>query len=131
VHYGEHTAATPTVLVVDEHEAVTTTFERVLILGGFRILRARNALEALQSLDAHRPDAVILGVSGPIVNDLGLLYRLRGLDTHQHLPVLVVTDGSLRNEMLAELAALGATVRDKPLAAHELLVEMRRLLNAR
>jgi DNA-binding response OmpR family regulator len=119
------------VLIVDDNEAVTTTFERVLILGGFRVLRARNALEALQHLDAHRPDMVILGASMPIVPDLGLLYRLRALDTHQHVPVLVVTDGSLTNDMLDELVALGATVRDKSLPAHELLMEIRRLVNAR
>jgi hypothetical protein len=44
---------------------------------------------------------------------------------------LVVTDGSLTSDMLAELAALGATVRDKPLPAHEFLAEIRRLVNAR
>jgi DNA-binding response OmpR family regulator len=100
-------------------------------VGGFQVLRAQNALEALRHLDAHRPDAVILGVSTPIVNDLGLVYRLRGLDTHQHLPVLVVTDGSLTSDILAELAALGATVRDKPFPAHGFLSEIRRLLSAR
>jgi two-component system response regulator PrrA len=120
----------PTVLVVDDDEAVTKTFERTLIVGGFLVFTALNAQEALGHLDAHRPDAVILDVRMPLVNGLGLLYRMRTLEMFQHLPVLVVTGGSLSTETLTELAALNATVRYKPIPAYELLAETRRLLNA-
>jgi hypothetical protein len=46
----------------------------------------------------------------PLVNRLGLLYRMRALETLQHLPVPVVTGGLLGTELLTELAALGTAV---------------------
>jgi hypothetical protein len=39
-------AAPQTVLVVDDDEAVTKTFERALIVGGYRVLTALSAHEA-------------------------------------------------------------------------------------
>jgi DNA-binding response OmpR family regulator len=118
----------PTVLVVDDDEAVTKTFERALIVGGYRVLTAQSAADALHQLDTCRPNVVILDVFMPLVNGLGLLYRIRSLDTHQHLPVLIVTGGSLSQETLAEIEALGATVRQKPIPASELLAVTRLLL---
>jgi DNA-binding response OmpR family regulator len=121
-------AESSTILVVDDDDVVMKTFERVLTVGGFHVVTAHSAREALAHLDAERPDAVILDVWMPLVNGLGFLYRLRALETHQHLPVLVVTGGSLTHEMLAELATLGATVRHKPIPATELLAATRRMV---
>jgi DNA-binding response OmpR family regulator len=119
-----------TILVVDDDAAVTKTFERVLSDRGYRVLVARNAEQALRELDQTRPDAVIVDLRMPLVNGLGLLYRIRSREPHQkHLPVLVMTgDAALSDETLAELSTLGATVRYKPLRPTELLEAVRTLI---
>jgi CheY-like chemotaxis protein len=69
------------------------------------VLIARNAEQALRELDQTRPDAVIVDLRMPLVNGLGLLYRIRSREPHQHLLVLVMTgDAALSDETLAELS---------------------------
>lgn len=118
-----------TILVIDDDEAVVSTFERVLTFGGYRVLTAVSADEALRQLDESRPDALVLDVRMPRVNGLGLLYRIRARESYQRLPVLVVTGVPLSDEMLDELSALGGKIRYKPIGAAELLADIRLLLS--
>jgi DNA-binding response OmpR family regulator len=120
-----------TILIVDDDEAVAKTFERVLTVGGYRVLIALSAKEALVQLDLNRPDAIIMDLRMPLVDGFGLLYRIRSRDAQQHLPVLVVTgDTTLTEDMLKELSDLGGKIRYKPIGAADLLAETRSLLQS-
>jgi DNA-binding response OmpR family regulator len=120
-----------TILVVDDDEVVVSTFERMLTVGGYRVLTALSSEEALRQLDESRPDALVLDVRMPRVNGLGLLYRIRAREPYHRLPVLIVTGIPLNDEMLDELAALGGKIRYKPIGAAELLADIRLLLSER
>jgi two-component system response regulator PrrA len=120
-----------TILIVDDDEAVTKTFERVLTHHGYRALVALNAEDALRVLDQNRPDALIVDLRMPLIDGLGLLYRVRSREAQQHIPALIITgDTALSKDILDEIAALGAKVLYKPIEAATLLDEMRTLLNA-
>ena len=120
-----------TILVVDDDEAVAKTFERILISGGYGVLIALNAKEALRQLDLNRPDAIIMDLRMPLVDGFGLLYRIRSRDAQQHIPVLVVTgDTTLSEDMLKELADLGGKIRYKPIGSEDLLTETRGMLRS-
>jgi len=118
-----------TILVVDDDVAVTKTFERVLTHHGYRVLVALNAEDALRVVDQNRPDALIVDLRMPRIDGLGLLYRLRSRDAQQHMPALVVTgDTALNEDVLQQLANLGAKVLYKPIEAAVLLAETSTLL---
>jgi DNA-binding response OmpR family regulator len=118
-----------TILVVDDDEAVTKTFERMLSQHGYRALVALNADDALRILDQNRPDALIVDLRMPLIDGLGLLYRVRSREAQQHIPALVITgDTTLSQDLLDELASVGAKVLYKPIDATTLLAEMRTLL---
>jgi DNA-binding response OmpR family regulator len=119
-----------TILVVDDDDAVTSTFERVLALHGYHVLTALNAEDALRQLDAGRPRAVLLDVRMPRVNGVALLYRIRSRDPFKQLPVLVITGIPLSDEMLDEITALDARVRYKPVTVGELLADVQQLLDS-
>jgi two-component system response regulator PrrA len=120
-----------TILVVDDDEAVTKTFERILSHHGYRALVALNADEALRVLDQDRPDALIVDLRMPLIDGLGLLYRIRSREAQQHIPALVVTgDTTLSRELLDELASVGAKVLYKPIDATTLVAEVRALLQS-
>jgi DNA-binding response OmpR family regulator len=126
---GPSSSRVPVVLIVDDDHVVAKTFERVLTLTGFHVLTAGNAADALGTLDALRPDAVILDMGMPLVNGLGLLYRIRSLEAHQYLPAIVLTgQNPLPDETLNEFNLLGAHVRYKPIRASELIETVRELL---
>jgi DNA-binding response OmpR family regulator len=62
-----------------------------LAKGGFIVLEAGSAAEALQSVLAAPPSMVVLDVLMPEVDGLELLRRLRELPALQRLPVLMLT----------------------------------------
>jgi DNA-binding response OmpR family regulator len=118
-----------TILVVDDDEAVTKTFDRVLSHHGYRVLVALSAEDALGILDQDRPDALIVDLRMPVIDGLGLLYRIRSREAQQHIPALVITgDTALSEDVLRELASLGAKVLYKPIEATVLFAEVRTLL---
>jgi DNA-binding response OmpR family regulator len=119
-------------LIVDDDEATTQTFARLLMLEGHQVRTANNAEDGLREAEARQLDAIILDLRMPLINGLGFLYRLRARENHRSTPVVVVTgDYFLNDEMTDELHALGVEVRFKPLWLEDLADLARALLSAR
>ena len=104
------------ILIVDDDEAVTQTFARMLRLEGFRVRTAINAESGLTETFQNQPDAIILDLRMPLVDGLGFLKRLRASEGHRHIPVAIVTgDYGLEEHVSDELRQLGAELKFKPL----------------
>ncbi len=120
---------TPTILIVDDDEGVTQTFARMLRLEGFSVRTAVTAENGLREAASARPDAIILDLRMPLVDGLGFLRRLRASEISKGTPVAIVTgDYFLEDEVSAELRALGAELRFKPLWLEDLVGLARNLL---
>jgi CheY-like chemotaxis protein len=116
-------------LIIDDDEAVGLTLARMLEIEGHRTMRALSGEAGLELAASEKPDAIILDMRMPVMGGLEFLRRLRD-DAHlRDVPVGIVTgDYFLEEPVLAELSALGATLRHKPIfiqdlteLAHELL----------
>ena len=70
---GNHT---PSILIVDDDEAVTQTFAQMLRMEGFTVRTAINAEAGLAEAAENRPDAIILDLRMPLIDGLGFLKRL-------------------------------------------------------
>lgn len=117
------------ILIVDDDEAVTQTFARMLQLEGFRVRTAQTVEIGLREAAEHRPAAIILDMRMPLIDGLGFLRRLRALDEQRHTPVAIVTGDYFLNEaVVAELQQLGAALTFKPLWLEGLLALARQLL---
>ena len=103
------------VLIIDDDEAVTETFARMLRLEGHEVRTALDAESGLREARSETPDAIIVDLRMPLINGLGFLYRLRTWDEHRHTPVAIVTGAVVDDSVQAELSELGAALRFKPL----------------
>ena len=122
-------SATARILIVDDDEGVTQTFARMLRLEGYQVRTAANAETGLVAASEGSPDAIILDLRMPLVDGLGFLRRLRARDDQRATPVAIVTgDYFLDDEVSAELRALGAELRFKPMWLEDLLGLARNLL---
>jgi two-component system chemotaxis response regulator CheY len=122
--------AAQTILIVDDDPPVARMFERYVVSAGYAALVATTAEEAMRHLDARRIDVVITDLRMPFIDGFLLLYHLRSSEAHKHIPVIIVTgDTALTRDELEELAGLAATVRYKPIEAHELLEDIGRVLS--
>jgi DNA-binding response OmpR family regulator len=125
--------ATPwRVLIIDDDEAVTQTFAKILRLEGHEVRTALDAESGLQQADMLSPDAIIVDLRMPLINGLGFLYRLREREGCRHTPVAIVTgDYALDDSIPRELAELGAHLRFKPLWLEDVVDLAHSLLGSR
>jgi two-component system OmpR family response regulator len=119
------------VLIVDDDASVTDTFSRMLRLEGYEVWAALSADEGLTLARTHRPHAVILDLRMPLMGGLQFLRTVRTIPGLTATPVAIVTgDYYLDDEHAAEIKALGAELRYKPLWLEELVTLARELVNS-
>jgi two-component system nitrogen regulation response regulator NtrX len=77
------------VLIVDDDAGVRTVLRRILDGAGYQVSEAEDAFQALDRLDSHSQDAVLLDIKMPGMDGFGLLENLkqRGLE----IPVVILT----------------------------------------
>jgi len=120
------------ILIVDDDEAVTQTFARMLELEGYAVRTAINAETGLREAEEYQPDAIILDLRMPLMDGLGFLRRLRGCDGQHDTPVAIVTgDYFLDDAVSNELRQLGAELKFKPMWLEDLVGLARTLLEPR
>lgn len=120
---------TRTILIVDDDRAVVDTFARMLKLEGFNVATAINPEAGLKIAENVRPDAIILDLRMPLVNGLQFLREVRSSPDLVDVPVAIVTgDYFLGEPTAAELKALGASLRFKPMWLEDLVALARTLL---
>jgi DNA-binding response OmpR family regulator len=116
--HGQHQ---PTVLVVEDDDAVRFSMTALLAQEGYLVLGAASAHDGLANL--RQPlstiDVVVLDVHLPDASGIDLCARLREL--YPNLPVIVCT-GEATPDEVAQLLRLGAhRYLQKPVSADELL----------
>jgi two-component system, OmpR family, response regulator len=96
------------VLVVEDDQTTGAVIEAVLRKFGYRTRHARNRAEIGAGLAAKpMPDLILLDVLLPDVNGFDVLNRIRQHAAVRHLPVLMLTSLSDRND-IAKGLGLGA-----------------------
>ena len=83
--------ARPLILLVDDNEANLELLEAYLEEVGGAIMTARDGLEALRCLEAHKPDLILLDVMMPRMSGYQLCKRLKADPATKGIPVVMVT----------------------------------------
>lgn len=97
---------TPTILIIDDNEALIDLLKRYLAETGFRIVGTQQGLEGIRLAQEIQPDLVILDVMMPEMDGWEVLQRLRIQPQTENVPVIIC---SVFND--PELASsLGATM---------------------
>lgn len=117
------------VLIIDDDPSVILTLARMLEFEGHQVSTVESAPAASAALEERTPDAILLDMRMPQIGGLEFLRGLRTDARRRSIPVGVVTgDYFLTDAVIQELAALGATIRYKPLWMEDLQALMRTLL---
>lgn len=82
----------PSVLVVDDDEAIRQVISEVLLDEGYEVVCAENGLQALGELQRERPpDLVLLDLMMPVMSGWEVLEELQSSDELSRIPVVVVS----------------------------------------
>ena len=117
-----------TILVVDDSSALRRTLALTLQKAGYRVVEARDGLEALNQLETTAVNLVICDVEMPNMNGFEFLSQRRRNSAYVKIPVFMLTSRS--NEKHRSLALqLGATSYfSKPYIESELLSAIRAII---
>ncbi len=66
-----------TILIVDDEENIRILYKEELTDEGYDVLLASNGYEALEVLDARKPDAIILDIKMPGMDGVNLLKLIK------------------------------------------------------
>jgi two-component system, OmpR family, response regulator len=113
------------VLLVDADPKVAEVLTTTLVVQGFQVYTAADGPAAVERARAVRPDAVILEVTLPGVEDLNLgRLRARGVDA----PGLLLTTRAVLQDRLTGLTVGGDDYVSKPFSADEVVARLRAIL---
>lgn len=120
-----------TVLIVDDEPRNRAALADVLSAQGYTISQASDGVEALVAIRAMEPDAILLDISMPRMDGLGVLRALRKDDTLRHIPVVVITGHDDSRKRLEALELGADDFLMKPPHLPELLARVRTLLRVK
>jgi CheY-like chemotaxis protein len=85
----------PLVLVVDDDPDILEAICDVLGGERYRVARAQNGREALDRVDAERPDVILLDLMMPVMDGVAFAKALRERPAARDVPILVISaDGN-------------------------------------
>ena len=116
-------AAAPTILIAEDSRFLRRATELILAKAGYTVLTAADGEEALQIAHARMPQLIVLDLMMPRMNGVEVIRSLKQDSTTAHIPVLVLTALSQRNDQ--KLVEAGATAYyEKTRLIPEALVEI-------
>ena len=115
------------VLVVDDSRTELMHLSEVLRKGGYAVRTAGNAEEALQALQAERPDLVLMDVVMPGQNGFQLTRTITRDPQYAGLPVIICTSKSQETDRVWGMRQGARDYVTKPVDARELLDKIRAL----
>ncbi|HEY0869234.1 MAG TPA: response regulator, partial [Acidothermaceae bacterium] len=117
-----------TILVVDDDTDIVRFVEMNLRLEGYRVLIARDGLEALEMVAAEVPDLVLLDVMLPGVDGVEVTRRLRADSRTSTLPVIMLTAKTMTADRVLGLTTGADDYIIKPFDTLELVARVKSTL---
>jgi DNA-binding response OmpR family regulator len=117
--------AGPTVLLVDDDERLREIVGMALEGEGYRVTSAASAEEAMELLDRHDPDLMILDVMLPGKDGFELCREIR---TKSPLPILMLTAKTDTVDVVVGLESGADDYVTKPFVTKELVARIRALM---
>jgi type II secretory ATPase GspE/PulE/Tfp pilus assembly ATPase PilB-like protein/CheY-like chemotaxis protein len=119
------------VLLVEDEEQLRRVMKDLLEREGYQIVEAGDGVGALEQVDRHAPDVILLDLNLPGLDGYGVLSQLRSRPVTADLPVIVLTaKGDEDNEV--RVLKLGADdFLTKPFRARALSARLESVLSRR
>ena len=120
----------PLILVVDDYEDAREMYAEYLRFCGFRVAEARNGNEALEQAFTLMPDPILMDLSLPGMDGWEATRQLKADERTRNIPVVALTGHALAGASEGARRAGCDSFVTKPCLPDDLVVEVRRMLNA-
>ena len=80
-----------TVLIVEDDPSLRRLYRTMLTVEGFAVVTAEDGFDALRTIEARRPDAIVLDLGLPYLGGRDVARELTANGGPHHIPIVVVT----------------------------------------
>lgn len=113
-----------TILIVEDSDDLRELFVDTLRFSGFRVLEARDGVDALRIIENRPPDLVVLDLGLPTLDGLSVRDEILSHLNTRDIPIVVVTGSA---QQFADKLR-GDCVLQKPVAPAQLVATIRNCL---
>lgn len=118
------------IMIVDDEIGARTLIGIMLDRGGFEVLKAGDATQALSMLDQENPDLIILDVMMPgSMDGIDLCRTIRERSSTKGTPILILSTRGDAESVMRGMDAGATDYLPKPILHHDLVAKVRHLLN--
>jgi chemosensory pili system protein ChpA (sensor histidine kinase/response regulator) len=118
-------------MVVDDSITVRNVTTRLLERNGFRVMTAKDGVDAMGQLQETVPDIMLLDIEMPRMDGFELATHMRNDERLKHVPVIMITSrtGDKHREHAKQIGVNGYL--GKPYKENELLESIQGLIDIR
>lgn len=116
------------ILVIDDEVGARTLIGIMLERGGFEVLKAKDAEQALLTLQDNTPDLIVLDVMMPGMDGFTLCRTIREKPATRTVPILML---SAKGDSASVMQGMNAGASDylpKPILHHDLVSKVQQML---
>jgi len=116
------------ILLAEDNEDTITLMVSYLDYCGYRLILAKNGLEAIALAQTHRPDLILMDIQMPELDGLESIQRIRQ-DSHiKHIPIVALTALAMGSDRERCLEAGANLYLSKPVNFKQLVLSIQKLL---
>ena len=119
---GKETEDQATVLVVDDNKEIVYSISELLKYEGFEVVKAYDGMQALNVLEEHPVDLILLDVMMPRLNGLSALMKLR---EKSRIPVIILSAKTEESDKVSGLVLGADDYVEKPYNPAELIARVK------
>ena len=119
------------ILVVDDDEIIRMLLRRLLERSGFVVDEADSGESAIECIEAHEPDLILLDVIMDGIDGFVTCRKIKKMRGLKEVPIIFVTGRSDTSSIVEGLDAGGCDYVAKPINRHEALARIRNHLKMR
>jgi chemosensory pili system protein ChpA (sensor histidine kinase/response regulator) len=120
-----------TIMVVDDSLTVRKVTQRLLEREGYRVLLAKDGVDALEQMQETRPDLMLVDIEMPRMDGFDLTRHVRGNEATASLPIIMITSRTADKHRNVALGLGVDAYFGKPFQEDALLAAITGLLVAR
>ncbi|MBL8020795.1 MAG: response regulator [Leptospirales bacterium] len=117
-------ASGPLILVVDDEPVNRQVLSNILSVHNYRVIEAGSGAEALDLVDNHLPDTVLLDVMMPRMNGYDVCRKIRKTYSRAELPVIFLSAKNQVEDLVTGMESGGNDYLPKPFSTPELLARV-------
>ena len=111
-----------TILVVDDNKEIVYSISELLKYEGFEVVKAYDGMQALDAMEEHSVDLILLDVMMPRLNGLSALMKLR---EKSRIPVIILSAKTEESDKVSGLVLGADDYVEKPYNPAELIARVK------